>query len=281
MTRRHQPHLALFIVLFGLSSGFLVAQTDPGDGHTPSKTPPKDRISSKQSITVEAHLSPEEKEDGDLNEVYQPVYASQKQDCKGAIEKYRTEVIPRAEHAKFNIPKNKFLYLSYRGIGDCNMRLKNYAEAEAIYQKLFDYLPVWPGNDDSDYPINFRSLGLARMAQEKWTEAQESLEKSVTIFDDLISRVSKSDTDFVSTQMANDYRVSQDSAMNLLAVVYFREKRNSEALQLLERAYKQATDFHAPAPIVKQIVDTGVSISIDSVNVSAGLTWSKRALNGN
>jgi tetratricopeptide (TPR) repeat protein len=247
-----------------------------------SDTHSKNRVTSQQSITVEANLTPEEKEEGNINEVYQTVYSIQRRhDCQVAIEKYLSVVIPAAERAKFSIPKNKFLYLAYRGIADCDMDLKKYGEAEETYQKLFGYLPVWPGIDDSDYPINFRSLGLSRMAQEKWADAEAPLQKSISIFDEQIDRASKSDADFERNEMANDYRMAQNTAMYLLAVDYFREKRNAESLQLLDRAYVQATQFHGPSATIKKIVDSGIAISIESGDLSSGVTWSKRALSTN
>jgi tetratricopeptide (TPR) repeat protein len=286
MPRFSLAHVGLSLAMLCWGTGHWLAQgRDTGaqpQSVPQSKSTGQNRVTSQQSITVEAFSTPEEKEEGRINDLYQPVYSiQQKHDCDGAIEKYRTVVIPVAEQAKFNIPKNKFLFLAYRGIADCDMDLKKYVEAEEIYQKLFDYLPVWPGTDDSGYPINFRSLGLARMALEKWEDAESPLQKSVTIFDEQINRASKSDADFERNEMANDYRMSQDSAMYLLAVVYFREKRNAEALRLLERAYSQATQFHAPAAIIKKIVDGGVAISIGSGDLSSGVTWSKRALSAN
>lgn len=237
------------------------------------------RVTSQQSITVEANSTPEENEEGNLNDIYQPVFAIQQQhDCQSAIDKYRAVVIPAAERAKFSKPKSKYLYLAYRGIGDCDMSLKNFAEAEATYQKLFEYLPVWPGTDDSDYPIAFRSVGDARMAQQKWKEAEEPLQKSISIFEDMIAFANKSDKDFVRNEMANNYRMSEDLSLYFLGVVYYREKRDSEALVVLERGYNQAVQYHAPTAIIKNIVDAGVTISVDSLDVSAGLTWSKRAL---
>ena len=76
--------------------------------------------------------------------------------------------------------------------------------------------------------------------------AAEPLDEAVSIFDEQIGRAAKSDQDVVGNQMANAYRMSQDQALNLLAVVYAREQRYSEALSLLERAYNQAVEFHAP-----------------------------------
>jgi hypothetical protein len=283
MTQNRRAFVTLCLAVLSWESTSCLAQGHAtGTQLTPSpqsKSDPQNRVTSQQSITVEAHLSPEEKEEGEINDVYQPVFSTQqKHDCNGAIEKYRAVVIPMAERAKFDVTRNKFLFLAYRGIGDCDMELKNFAEAEATYQKLFDYLPVWPGTDDSDYPINFRSLGCARMAQEKWEDAESPLEKSVSIFGEQIIDASKSDKDFVRNEMANDYRMSQDTALYLLAIVYFREKRNAESLRLLERAYNQAFQFHAPAPIVKNIVDGGMAISISTGNLALSATWSKRAL---
>jgi tetratricopeptide (TPR) repeat protein len=283
MVERRRLSIGSLLAALAFLVSATFAQENAGDARRPSQTQTKSdrqgRVTSQQSITVEARLTPEEKEDGDLNDAYQPVYSiQQKHDCKGAIEKYRTVVIPSAERAKFEVPKNKYLYLAYRGVGDCDMDLKNFAEAEAIYQKLFDFIPIWPGTDDSDYPITFRSLGYSRMAQERWADAEEPLRRSVAIFDDMIAGAAKSDKDFVRNEMANNYRMSQDSSLYFLAVVYFREKRNAEALASLERAYNQATQFHAPAPTIKKIVDAGVSISVSSLDVGASVTWSKRAL---
>lgn len=145
-----------------------------------------------------------------------------------------------------------------------------------MFQKLFDYIPTWPGVDDSDYPINYRSVGMARMGQQNWKGAEESLQKAVTIFDQQIEKAVHSDSDFMRTEHANNLRMSQDGALNFLAVVYFRENRAPEALPLLERAYDQAIKYHAHPTIVKQIVQSGVGIST-AIGDSAGLaTWSQR-----
>jgi tetratricopeptide (TPR) repeat protein len=196
--------------------------------------------------------------------------------CAEAAEKYRSVVIPLAEAAKFDIPRNKFLYLSYRGIGDCDVSAHRFVEAEAMFQKLFEYIPTWPGVDDSDYPINYRSIGLARMGQQDWKGAEEPLQKAVSILDQQIENAIHSDSDFMRTEQANNLRMSQDGALNLLAVVYFRENRSADALPLLERAYDQAIKYHAHTTIVKQIVQSGVGIST-AIGDGAGLaTWSQR-----
>jgi tetratricopeptide (TPR) repeat protein len=198
-------------------------------------------------------------------------------DCEKAIEKYQNAVIPMADGSKFPVPRNKFLFLAYRGIGDCYLSQERYAEAEKIFQKLLEYAPVWPGTDDSAYAINYRSIGIARMHQQHWKDAEESLQKSVSLFDEQIVRAVKSDSDFMRNEHASNLRMSQDLSLNLLAVVYFREQRSDEALRLLERAYEQATTFHAPANVVRQIVETGKGISQSTGDDDAIAAWSRRS----
>lgn len=79
---------------------------------TPPSSPTKQqpRVTSQQSITVTAQSSPEEIEDGKINDAYQSVYKLEKQnECAQAVQKYQSVVIPLAEAAKFDIPRNKFL----------------------------------------------------------------------------------------------------------------------------------------------------------------------------
>lgn len=119
------------------------------------------------------------------------------------------------------------------------------------------------------------------MGQQRWKDAEEPLQKAVSIFDEQISRAAKSGLEFERNEVVNDYRMSQDQALDLLAVVYAREQRYSEALALLERAYNQTVTFHAPASIVKQVVDNGRAISIGTGNDAAAATWSQRSVTSN
>jgi tetratricopeptide (TPR) repeat protein len=155
--------------------------------------------------------------------------------------------------------------------------MKRFPEAEKMFEKILEYLPVWPGFDDSDYPIDLRSIGLARMAQENWKGAEEPLQKAIAILDTQIEKDVHSDADFVRNEMANDLRMSQDSALNFLAVTYFREQRAKDALPLLERAYNQVVKYKAPPTIAKQIVDNGVAVSVAIGDDNLRKTWSERA----
>lgn len=238
---------------------------------------PQDRVRTHQSVAVTAQLTPEEVEEGKINDAYQTIYQIQENhDCERAVEQYRSVVIPLAEQAKFDVPRNKFLFLAYRGIGDCYVSLGRFAEAEETFQKILQYAPVWPGTNDSAFPINYRSIGLAQMSQQKWKDAEGSLQKSIALLDEQIERAVHSDSEFMRSGHANNLRLSQDVALNLLAVVCFRLERFGEALGLLERAYDQAVKYHAPSTIIKRIVENGVIISKAAGDTTANASWSQR-----
>ena len=86
----------------------------------------------------------------------------------GVIQCYNSEAIPPAEKSTFNVPRNKFLFLANRDIGNCYLAQQKFAEAEASFQSILQYAPVWPGTDDSAYPINFRQIATAQMGQQHW-----------------------------------------------------------------------------------------------------------------
>lgn len=253
---------------------------------TPSSQPGKPnshaRVTSQQSVVVDAHLTPEEIEDGQINDIYEPIYKIQEQrDYQKAIEEYRSLVIPMAERSKFAGPRKKFLYLAYSDIGNCEMALGQFKEAEEMYQKTFEYLPASPGVGDSENAVMLRSVGVARMRQQRWKDAEEPLQKAVSVSDDQIILAGKLKEDFMRKALTNDYRESQDITLNVLAVVYSREQRYSEALNLLERAYNQAIAFEAPVTVVKQIVDNGKAISTATGDAAASATWLQRSVTSN
>jgi tetratricopeptide (TPR) repeat protein len=238
---------------------------------------PKPRIKAHDSVTVTANFTPEELEDGKLNDLYQPVYSLEhKGDCNIAIHRYESEVLPSAEKAKFEKPRSKFLFLAYRGIGNCLMKQQHFPEAEQRFQKAMEYLPAWPGTDDSDYPINFRQIATAQMAQQHWEAAEESLKKSVAVADPQIERALKSDLEFVRTERAGHLRGSQARTLAYLAIVYAREERMADALKTADLAYEQATKPNVPAQFLKEVVKIGRLIAQASNDESAIAKWSAR-----
>jgi tetratricopeptide (TPR) repeat protein len=186
-------------------------------------------------------------------------------------------VIPLAEKSTFNVPKNKFLFLANRDIGNCYMAQRRYEEAEGIFTKIMDYLPIWPGTDDSDYPINFRQIATAQMGQQRWEAAEESLNKSVALFDPQIERALKSDSEFGRTEHAGNLLGSKARSLSYLAIVYLREGRTTEALTAAELAYKEATHPHVQATFANEVLKVGSSISQQSGDEGAIAKWSQRS----
>src|SRR5260370_1217763 len=120
----------------------------------PEKATKQKRVTAKDSIVVGAHLTPEEVEDGKINDAYQPLYHWKKPtDCPQIVQLSESKIIPMAEASKFNETRNKFLFLANREIAGCEMQSGQYQDAEHRYEKLFEYMPVWPGISDSDYPL--------------------------------------------------------------------------------------------------------------------------------
>jgi len=265
------------LCLFGL----LLVHT-PGFAQNPSpqtQLPTSRKPVRHDSVEVVAHLSPEEVEDGKLNDVYESIAQLQRKGTCTAeiIQRYQSEVIILAEKSIFNVPKNKFLFLANRDIGNCYMAQQRYVEAEQSFKQIMEYLPIWPGTDDSDYPINFREIATAQMGQQHWEAAEESLKKSVALFDPQIERALKSDSEFSRTEHAGNLLGSKSRSLSYLAVVYLREGRTSEALKTSELAYQDVTRPHVQATFLNEILKVGNLIAQESGDEGAIAKWTQRS----
>jgi tetratricopeptide (TPR) repeat protein len=229
------------------------------------------------SIEVVAKLSPEEIEEGKLNDAYESIAQEQrKRTCTAEIiERYRSEVIRLAEQSAFNVPKNKFLFLANRDIGNCYLAQQKFAGAESSFQKILQYAPVWPGIDDSAYPINFRQIATAQMGEQHWADAEQSLLKSIALFDPKIAAAEKSDAELHS-QFSLNYRGSQSQSYALLAVVFLREGRTQDALMTVEKAYDEVTKYKLAPQFHNQVINIGRAIADGSEDSAAQRTWSQR-----
>lgn len=230
------------------------------------------------SVDVVAKLSPEEVEEGRLNDVYEAVAQEQRKGTcsEEIIGRYQTELIPLAEKSAFNVPRNKFLFLANRDIGNCYLAQKKYAEAEASFRKILEYVPVWPGTDDSDYPINFRQIATAQMGQGQWQAAEESLHKSVSLFDLQIEKALKSQNEFGRTEHAGNLRGSKADSLAYLAIVYMREGRTADALKTADLAWAEASQPHVQPSFLRDVVTIGRAIAQASGDQDAIANWSKR-----
>ncbi len=189
------PNLSTIVstAAFSLSAIFCLPLNVAAQAESrPQQSEHKPRIKAHDSVTVTANFTPEEIEEGKLNDIYQSIFAlQQKGDCEVAIQRFESEVLPAAEKSKFDVPRNKFLFLANRGIANCLLKQQHFQEAEQRFQKIMEYLPVWPGTDDSDYPINLRQIATAQMGQQHWEAAEESLKKSLSVADPQIDKALK------------------------------------------------------------------------------------------
>jgi tetratricopeptide (TPR) repeat protein len=249
-----------------------------GRASAQTQAPTVSKPARHDSVEVVAHLSPEEVEEGKLNDVYEQIAQLQR---KGTctteiIQRYQSEVIPLAEKSTFNVPKSKFLFLANRDIGNCYMAQRRYEEAEESFKKIMEYLPVWPGTDDSDYPINFRQIATAQMGQQHWQAAEGSLNECVSIFDSQIDRALKSDSEFSRTEQAGHLIGGKARSLSYLAIVYLREGRTTEALKAADLAYETVTRPHVDATFVNEVLKVGSSVAQQSGNEGAIARWSQR-----
>jgi tetratricopeptide (TPR) repeat protein len=265
------------LFLFGLLLVHMSASAQNPSAQTQSTT--SSNTVRHDSVEVVAHLSPEEIEEGRLNDAYEKIAQLQR---KGActteiIQRYQSEVIPLSEKSTFNVPKNKFLFLANRDIGNCYMAQRHFEQAEESFKKIMEYLPVWPGIDDSDYPINFRQIATAQMGQQRWEAAEDALNKSVALFDPQIERALKSDNEFGRTEHAGNLLGSKARSLSYLAIVYQREGRTSEALKTAELAYGEAMRPHVQATFLNEVLKLGSSIAQQSGDENAIARWSQRS----
>jgi tetratricopeptide (TPR) repeat protein len=266
---------ASFLVMLALGSSVALAQNLKNSRLVSvDRTEPPRNITAPQSV-VDARLESDKIEAARIDDVYQAVVKIHlRGDFQAAAEMYQSVVIPMAEKSPSAPARNRFLFLGYRGLGNCYLGMSRFTDAEDTFEQLFQYLQ--PGLQDSDYAMNFESIAMARIGEQRWKAAEESLQKAVAIFENQIAGASSSGFDAEHSPRANKLRISQNMALHLFGVVYFREQRYPEALAALERAYRQAMDFGAPSEMVDEIVSDGRAVSIAAADEDAIATWSQR-----
>ena len=250
------------VLVLALTAGGLAGQsTAPGSGSGQAPSDKKSgapQIKATDSIVVGAHLTPEEQEDGKINDAYQPLYhLSRQTDCDQIVRLDQETIIPMAEASKFSVTRNKFLFLANRDIAGCELRAGKYQEAEQRYEKLFEYIPIWPGMDDSDYPQNYQAIGTARLMQGRAKDAEELLEKAIQIFDEQIQKALQSDSEFMRKEHSNNLKMSEAQTRRVLGAAYFRDGRQSDGMDMLERAYQEALQSNADSQTIMRIIETG------------------------
>jgi tetratricopeptide (TPR) repeat protein len=258
----------------------LPAQTSNPSSTNPqgaTKKPDSPRVTATDSIVVGAHLTPEEIEDGKINDVYQPLYHwKQSTDCPKIVDLCETKIIPMAENSKFEETKNKFLFLANRDVAGCEMKAGQYEEAEERYQRLLVLASKWPGESDSGYPQIYSSLGSARIMQGHWKEAETALEQAIRIFDEEIEKALHSDSEFVRNGHSKNLKMSQAHSRNILSSAYFWDGRRKEAMEMLEMAYQEALQSNATPEMTRQIIENGRTAARLMGDAEAQEKWEAR-----
>jgi hypothetical protein len=99
------------------------------------------------------------------------------------------------------------------------------------------------------------------MGQQRWHAAEESLQKSVSLFDPQIERAMKSDSEFSRTEHAGNLRESKAESLAYLGIVYLREGRTADALKTADLAYAEAKQPNVSPTFVSGVVKIGRSIA--------------------
>jgi hypothetical protein len=115
------------------------------------------------------------------------------------------------------------------------------------------------------------------MAQQHWEAAEDSLNKSVSLYDPQIQKALKSDNEFWRTEHAGNLLGSKARSHVYLGIVYRREGRTAEALKTAELAYNEATREHVPPTFYNEVVKIGRSIAKASGDGDAVAKWSQRS----
>ncbi len=132
------------LLLFGLIlvHGPIAAQNPSPQTQSPASKKPVRH----DSVEVTAHLSPEEVEDGKLNDAYDPIAQLQ---LKGIctteiIQRYQSEVIPLAERSTVEVPKNKFFFSPTATSGIAISNNRNSRKPKPPSRRFCSMLPFGP-----------------------------------------------------------------------------------------------------------------------------------------
>jgi tetratricopeptide (TPR) repeat protein len=253
--------LLVLVVIAAIGASGQAPKPVSSDSASQGTAKPAKRVTQTDSIIVGAHLTPEEKEDGKINEAYQPLHHFQKPgDCAAITELCETKVIPMAKASKFELTRNKFLFLANREVAVCEMQAGKYQEAEQRFDRLFEYIPFWPGENDSAFPMNYMAIGTARIHQGRWNEAEAALQKSVKLFTEQIQRAQKDsdlDSEFTKDEPIRNLKRSDATARYLLAEALLLSGRHSQAMDMLERAYQEELESGIEKRTFENIIQAG------------------------
>jgi hypothetical protein len=252
----------------------------------PSKdTDANGRVVSKQSVTVSAGFTPEQMEDDALNHhVANSFGCAADLDCQVTTDKYKSDLIPAAEQAKFPRNKAKYLEIANDAIAQCDLKHGRYVEAEQSLHQALTQAEIWPGKDDSAYPDLWLGLSLAQLSQEHWQDAAASATQAAAIHQTRIDNYSKilstATDDAIADRMRGQIRREKQqraTALSFIALSNSREGNLDQAANMLEQAYQEAVAGDAPPKDLRDIENFGARLATQTNNSAEAAKWAARA----
>jgi tetratricopeptide (TPR) repeat protein len=252
----------------------------------PSKdTDANGRVVSKQTVTVSAGFTPEQMEDDALNHhVANSFGCAADLDCQVTTDKYKSDLIPAAEQAKFPRNKAKYLEIANDAIAQCDLKHGRYVEAEQSLHQALTQAEIWPGKDDSAYPDLWLGLSLAQLSQEHWQDAAASATQAAAIHQTRIDNYSKilstATDDAIADRMRGQIRREKQqraTALSFIALCNSREGNLDQAANMLEQAYQEAVAGDAPPKDLRDIENFGARLATQTNNSAEAAKWAARA----
>jgi tetratricopeptide (TPR) repeat protein len=159
-------------------------------------------------------------------------------------------------------------------MGECHLKKQNYEQAEQDFQKCLEYLPVWPGTDDSAYALLFELIGEAQIGEQNWRAAEESLQQENSLLDSQIQGI-QSETPDLRRKDGGVIQGFKARSLAYLAIAYLREGRVTESLKTADTAYAQATLPEVPGNFQADVLKIGRAIAQASGDAGAVEKWSR------
>jgi tetratricopeptide (TPR) repeat protein len=248
------------------------------------KTPPLTKLTDANGrpITL-TDSTPESKEDEALEHYSAYAFGSVTDtNCQTVIDVYKSNLIPKAEQAKFPKNKAKYLELAHESIGTCQVSQGRYIDAEQSFRDALAQAEIWPGKDDSRYADLWLALSDSQTKQDHWTDAETSLARAAAIFQSRIDdynkvliKVTGESADNIRKAMQGDQRELSVALLGL-AYTYLREDNIEKASQTIEQAYQQAVAGKLKAEYLSQMAEVGAHIAELTENSSEVAKWAAR-----
>jgi tetratricopeptide (TPR) repeat protein len=242
------------------------------------------RVVTKQSITIIASLTPEEKEDDELNHHSAYAFGSVTDtNCQTVIDTYKNDLIPIAEQAKFPKNRAKYLEIAHDATGKCQMTQGRYIEAEQSFRDALVQAEIWPGKDNFAYADLWIGLSAVQLKQEHWQEAEASAAESAAIhqgriddYNKVLSTVTGEAADNMRKALQREQRWRSVS-LSYVAVTKAREGNLDQAAKIIEQAYQEAVAGATPPEQLRNFEEFGAHIAELTDNAGDAAKWAIRA----